>query len=185
MSCGSAGNLGSGLPWKLEANLATITVTGFVLRGALAHVPKGQNTVVAAAIRSGSRLPSPKSFGSSSTTSAGSVNPGKPAITTADLDWGMTTRPFCIPYGTRQVWHQLRREGVAVAKCTVERLIHARKPGPEDGLIHHSDRGTQGGFNLSSQHPALGGCNEGSQAGVGWVHPAQDAIAWPATSLAA
>jgi len=138
-------------------------------------------------------------------------------------------------YGVRKVWHQLRREGVAVAKCTVERLmrtmglagvrrgkttvttvsnpkapcpldkvnrefrvsrpnalwvvdftyvhtwagfvyvafvtdayarrivgwkvstsatadfvldaleqaIHARRPGPEDGLIHHSDRGTQ------------------------------------------
>lgn len=28
-------------------------------------------------------------------------------------------------YGTRKVWHQLRREGVKVAKCTVERLIHA------------------------------------------------------------
>jgi putative transposase len=138
-------------------------------------------------------------------------------------------------YGTRKVWHQLRREGITVAKCTVERLmramglagirrgktcvttvsnpkapcpldkvnrefrvsrpnalwvvdftyvhtwtgfvyvafvidafarrivgwkvstsatagfvldaleqaIHARRPGPEDGLIHHSDRGVQ------------------------------------------
>ena len=138
-------------------------------------------------------------------------------------------------YGTRKVWHQLRREGIKVAKCTVERLmqamglagvrhgrktittvsnpkapcpldkvnrefqvsrpnalwvvdftyvhtfagfvyvafvidafarrivgwkvsksatagfvldaleqaIHARKPGPEDGLIHHRDRGSQ------------------------------------------
>jgi len=26
-------------------------------------------------------------------------------------------------YGTRKVWHQLRREGVKVAKCTVERLM--------------------------------------------------------------
>jgi len=138
-------------------------------------------------------------------------------------------------YGSRKVWHQLRREGISVAKCTVERLmrsmglagirrgkktvttvsnpkapcpldkvnrefrvarpnalwvvdftyvhtwagfvyvafvidayarrivgwkvstsatagfvldaleqaIHARRPGPEDGLIHHSDRGVQ------------------------------------------
>jgi transposase InsO family protein len=138
-------------------------------------------------------------------------------------------------YGTRKVWHQMRREGIKVAKCTVERLmrtmglagvrrgkttittvsnpkapcpldkvnrefrvsrpnalwvvdftyvhtwtgfvyvafvidayarrivgwkvstsatasfvldaleqaIHARRPGPEDGLIHHSDRGVQ------------------------------------------
>jgi transposase InsO family protein len=28
-------------------------------------------------------------------------------------------------YGTRKVWHQLRREGMAVAKCTVERLMSA------------------------------------------------------------
>ena len=28
-------------------------------------------------------------------------------------------------YGTRKVWHQLRREGVVIAKCTVERLMRA------------------------------------------------------------
>jgi transposase InsO family protein len=28
-------------------------------------------------------------------------------------------------YGTRKVWHQLRREGIAIAKCTVERLMAA------------------------------------------------------------
>ena len=32
-------------------------------------------------------------------------------------------------YGARKVWLQLRREGVAVARCTVERLI--AKHGPE------------------------------------------------------
>jgi hypothetical protein len=26
-------------------------------------------------------------------------------------------------YGTRKVWHQMRREGIKVAKCTVERLM--------------------------------------------------------------
>lgn len=116
-------------------------------------------------------------------------------------------------YGARKVWHQMRREGLNVAKCTVERLmramglagvrrgkttvttisnpkapcpldkvnrefkvsrpnalwvvdftyvrtwagfvyfafvidaleqaIHARRPSPDDGLIHHSDRGVQ------------------------------------------
>lgn len=30
---------------------------------------------------------------------------------------------FCI-YGARKVWRQLRREGVNVARCTVERLMH-------------------------------------------------------------
>jgi putative transposase len=28
-------------------------------------------------------------------------------------------------YGVRKVWHQLRREGFAVALCTVERLMRA------------------------------------------------------------
>jgi putative transposase len=28
-------------------------------------------------------------------------------------------------YGTRKIWHQLRREGTKVAKCTVERLMRA------------------------------------------------------------
>ena len=28
-------------------------------------------------------------------------------------------------YGTRKVWHQLRRDGVAVARCTVERLMRS------------------------------------------------------------
>ena len=28
-------------------------------------------------------------------------------------------------YGTRKVWHQLRREGTKVAKCTIERLMRA------------------------------------------------------------
>ncbi|BCK74678.1 transposase [Acetobacter aceti NRIC 0242] len=30
---------------------------------------------------------------------------------------------FCV-YGVRKVWHQLRREGLDVARCTVERLMH-------------------------------------------------------------
>ena len=28
-------------------------------------------------------------------------------------------------YGVRKVWRQLRREGIAVARCTVERLMRA------------------------------------------------------------
>jgi putative transposase len=32
-------------------------------------------------------------------------------------------------YGARKVWRQLHREGIAVARCTVERLMRA------DGLV--------------------------------------------------
>src|SRR5882672_10713467 len=43
--------------------------------------------------------------------------------------------------------------------------ISAQRPGA--GLIHHSDRGVQGGFKRSSQHPGVGGCDEHSKAAVG------------------
>ena len=34
----------------------------------------------------------------------------------------------------------------------LEQALYARRPSPEEALIHHSDRGAQGGFNRSSQH---------------------------------
>ena len=34
----------------------------------------------------------------------------------------------------------------------LEQALYARQPSPEEALIHHSDRGSQGGFNRSSQH---------------------------------
>jgi transposase InsO family protein len=39
---------------------------------------------------------------------------------------------------------------------------------PED-VIHHSDKGSQGGFNRSSQHLDGGGCDEHSKAAFGSV----------------
>jgi putative transposase len=37
----------------------------------------------------------------------------------------------------------------------LEMAVWRRKPGA--GLIHHTDRGAQGGFNRSKQHPEYGG----------------------------
>lgn len=34
----------------------------------------------------------------------------------------------------------------------LEQALYDRKPSEDDGLIHHSDRGSQGEFNPSSQH---------------------------------
>ena len=39
----------------------------------------------------------------------------------------------------------------------LEQALYARQPSPEETLIHHSDRGSQGGFNRSSQHLLTGG----------------------------
>lgn len=44
-------------------------------------------------------------------------------------------------YGADKVWIQMNREGAAVARCTVERLM--RQPERDSSLIHHSDRGSQ------------------------------------------
>ncbi|OOG24257.1 transposase [Thioalkalivibrio denitrificans] len=60
-------------------------------------------------------------------------------------------------YGADRVWKQLKREGVPVARCSVERLMRrlglqgARRgktvcttvPERDDALTHHSDRGSQ------------------------------------------
>ncbi|MGF6546600.1 transposase InsO family protein [Paraburkholderia youngii] len=39
----------------------------------------------------------------------------------------------------------------------LEQALYARRPGDDGTLIHHSDRGSQGGFNRSSQHLDQGG----------------------------
>ncbi|MFD7807760.1 IS3 family transposase [Streptomyces cellulosae] len=43
----------------------------------------------------------------------------------------------------------------------LEMALWRRKIKKDSGLIHHSDRGSQGGFNRSSQHPDLGGVRRG------------------------
>jgi hypothetical protein len=45
--------------------------------------------------------------------------------------------------------------------------ISAQRPGA--GLIHHSDRGVQGGVKRSSQHSEVGGCDERCNASIGAV----------------
>jgi putative transposase len=180
-------------------------------------------------------------------------------------------------YGARKVWRQLHREGICVARCTVERLmgelglhgavrgktrrtttpdVAAARPadlverdfsatrpnqlwvadltyvatwsgfvyvafvvdafsrflvgwqaagslrtdlaldalemaiwhrrGVLDGLVHHSDRGSQGGFNWSSQHLEQRGV-DGTTTGLGCCGDgkAADAVAWPAAGGAA
>ncbi|MGB2725203.1 MAG: hypothetical protein WBC46_11625, partial [Nitrospira sp.] len=47
---------------------------------------------------------------------------------------------------------------------------------PRAGLVHHSDRGSQGGFKWSLQHLDGGGCDEHSKAPFGWVWAAAPAV---------
>ena len=48
----------------------------------------------------------------------------------------------------------------------LEQALHDRRPLHVGGLIHHSDRGSQGGFNRPSQHPASGGDHDDRQMEV-------------------
>ncbi|TSE03262.1 IS3 family transposase [Mesorhizobium intechi] len=52
---------------------------------------------------------------------------------------------------------------MAALKAAIERRQ------PPSGCIHHSDRGSQGGFKRSSQHSEVGGCDEHSKAAIGTV----------------
>jgi putative transposase len=42
----------------------------------------------------------------------------------------------------------------------LEKAVHQRRPVKGAGLVHHSDRGSQGGFNRSSQHFNFGGVDD-------------------------
>ena len=57
----------------------------------------------------------------------------------------------------------------------LNRAIGLRQPGA--GVIHHSDRGSQGEFNRSSQHSGIRGYYDGTQTAVGSVWTEQVAFA--------
>jgi len=57
--------------------------------------------------------------------------------------------------------------------------------GKADALLHHSDQGSQGGFNRSSQHPAIGGVVNVSKTEVRAFDAMKIILARSATSLAA
>jgi putative transposase len=42
----------------------------------------------------------------------------------------------------------------------LEQALHDRCPVRQDGLVHHSDRGVQGGFKRSSQPPLSSRCDD-------------------------
>jgi transposase InsO family protein len=67
----------------------------------------------------------------------------------------------------------------------LEQAVHDRRPGKGMGLVHHSDRGSQGGFNRSSQHPALGGVDGDRKTEIRAFNAAQIVLARTAASLAA
>jgi putative transposase len=56
---------------------------------------------------------------------------------------------------------------------------------PPQGLLHHSDRGSQGEFKRSSQHLTRGGCDDGTAAVFGAGRTSQTTLARPPLGAAA
>ncbi len=62
---------------------------------------------------------------------------------------------FVIDVFARRIvgWRVSRTAHAGFVLDALEQAVHQRQPGT--GLVHHSDRGSQGGFNRSSQHIRL------------------------------
>jgi putative transposase len=66
-------------------------------------------------------------------------------------------------------WRVSRSAHAGFVLDALEQALHDRNPLSGSGLVHHSDRGVQGEFKRSSQHPDEGGCDEHSKAAFGSV----------------
>jgi putative transposase len=68
-------------------------------------------------------------------------------------------------WSRRAVGYAIRRSiDVRLTLAALNAAIERRKPPP--GWVHHSDRGSQGGFKRSSQHLNEGCCDEHSKAPI-------------------
>ena len=66
-------------------------------------------------------------------------------------------------------WRASRAAHAGFVLDALDQALHDRRPVKRSGLVHHSDRGSQGGFNRSSQHSNHGGVHGttcGMDAGV-------------------
>ena len=66
----------------------------------------------------------------------------------------------------------------------LEQALYARRVERDGDLVHHSDRGSQGEFNQSSQHVPSGGVDEGEEVEVGSIVAVQTALARKAAGAA-
>ncbi len=73
---------------------------------------------------------------------------------------------FVIDVFARRIvgWRVSRTAQAGFVLDALEQALHARRPVQGDGLVHHSDRGSQGGFTWSSQHRD-GGCGRWRSGG--------------------
>jgi putative transposase len=102
----------------------------------------------------------------------GMIVDGANQLWVADLTYIAIATGFVYLAAILDAWSR-RVVGYAISRSIDARLtvaalkaaIHVRKP--PAGCVHHSDRGSQGEFKRSSQHPNGGGCDEQTEAALG------------------
>jgi transposase InsO family protein len=82
-------------------------------------------------------------------------------------------------------WRASRTAHASFVPDALDQALHDRRPVHRGGLVHHSDRGSQGRFNRSSQHPPIGGCYDGSQTSNRQMHTRERALPWASICMAA
>src|SRR3954466_5176916 len=113
--------------------------------------------------------------------------PAPNALWVADFTYvatwqGFVYVAFVIDAFARRIvgWRVSRTARASFVLDALEQALHDRRPVKGGGLVHHSDRGVQGGFKRSSQHPDKGGCDEEAEAAFGSIWAGSSAVTWPA-----
>ncbi|MBB4395169.1 hypothetical protein GGD62_004285 [Bradyrhizobium sp. ERR14] len=70
---------------------------------------------------------------------------------------------------SRKIVGSAMRDHMQVELASAALAMAIQQQRPQAGLIHHSDRGVQGGFKRSSQHREVGGCDESCNSTFGAV----------------
>jgi len=86
---------------------------------------------------------------------------------------------------TREIVGWAMAEHLKAGLCIDALVMALQRCHPPRGLIHHSDRGVQLGFEWLSQHLERGGCDGHSEAAFGSVRATRVALAWSAFCCAA
>jgi hypothetical protein len=102
----------------------------------------------------------------------------------ADLSYlrcweGLVFFAFVIDAFSRRVvgWQLSTNMRTTLVLDALRMVLGQRGPGADVALVHHSDRGVQGGFNRSLQRLLEGGCDGSDGAGVGACGAAGDGFA--------
>ena len=82
--------------------------------------------------------------------------------------------------GTREIVGWSMADHLRAELCVDALVMAIQRHHPPRGLVHHGDRGVQGGFKWSSQQLDGGRCDGCSEAAIGSSTAGRDPLAWRA-----